>query len=183
MALDSIRPVSIMSGLVSICVAALMSPALAAVPVSGSGSMTVNSTPVAPAPVPLAAPGAASRRTALADPLAGALSNGVASPLTTEPAAVCCPCRTIRHVVHRRLVRRAVRSHYVEAAVVPPRLVPLYPVVAYRPAYQYRPVYVARPVVVYRPRVLVYGRPYPVLGAPFFYGPRRVWRSYYRPGW
>ncbi len=183
MALNSIRPVSIRSVLALVSVATLVSPAFAAVPVSGSGSMTVNSTPVAPPPVPLAAPGAAPLRTSSADPLAGALSNGVASPLTTGPDAVCCPCRTIHHVVHRRVVRRAARPTFVEAEVAPPRLVPLYPVVAYRPVYQYRPVYVARPVVVYRPRVLVYGRPYPVLGAPFFYGPRRIWRSYYRPGW
>ena len=167
--------ISIKSALVAIAVVASSGAAFAADPVSASGSLTVNPTPVAPPPAPLAAPGAAPVRTASADPLAGALSNGVASPLTAGPSDACCPCRTVHRVVHRRVVRRVVRRPVVVAAAVP--LVPLYPVV------RYRPFFVARPVVVYRPPVFVYGQPAPFLGRPVVYGPRRVWRSYYRPGW
>ena len=159
------------SVLAAVSVTASVTHAFAAVPTSG-GSLTVNPTPVAAPPAPLAAPVAPPVRTASGDPLAGALSNGIASPLTSGPAVV---CRPVRHVVHRRVVRHVVRPPVAVAFVAPP-LVPLYPVVPYRP------VYVVRPLVVYRPPVVVYRRPYPILVRPFFYGPRFVYGPYYRAG-
>ncbi len=170
--------ISIKSVLAAVTVAVMTGPAFAAAAVSGSGSLTVNPTPVAAPPAPLAVPATPSVRAASADPLAGALSSGVSSPLTTGPGTACCPCRPVHRAVHRRIVRRAARPPVAVVEVVPPPpLVPYYPVLAYRP------VYVARPVFVYRPPVVVYGRPAPFLIRPFFYGPRPFWRSYYRRGW